>query len=91
LRDPDNAILIPLGQRNLSRSGHPRALKILGFSLCLRSYRWHEICGKLCDMGNKDAHRREVKKPKKQKPKPQPFTQTFTQTPARIPKEPPKS
>jgi hypothetical protein len=38
-------------------------------------------------MGNKDAHRREVKKPKKQKPKPQ----AFTQVPARIPKETPKS
>jgi hypothetical protein len=37
-------------------------------------------------MGNKDAHRREIKKPKKQKPKPQPV-----QAPARILKETPKS
>ena len=36
-------------------------------------------------MGNKDAHRREVKKPKKQKPKP------LAQTPARLFKETPKS
>ena len=49
--------------------------------------RRHHTCGKLLDMGNKDAHRREVKKPKKQKPKPQPFTQA----PARILKETPKS
>jgi hypothetical protein len=38
-------------------------------------------------MGNKDAHRREVKKPKKQKPKPQPLSRA----PVRIPTEAPKS
>jgi hypothetical protein len=43
--------------------------------------------GKLLGMGNKDAHRREVKKPKKKKPKPEPFNQAA----ARILRETPKS
>ena len=38
-------------------------------------------------MGNKDAHRREVKKPKKKKPKPE----AFSQAAARILREAPKS
>lgn len=50
-------------------------------------YRRRGKCGKLCTMGNKDAHRREVKKPKKQKPKPQPLSRA----PVRIPTEAPKS
>jgi hypothetical protein len=38
-------------------------------------------------MGNKDAHRREVKKPKKKKPKPE----AFNQAAARILREAPKN
>jgi hypothetical protein len=35
-------------------------------------------CGILCGMGNKDARRREVKKPKKKVPKPEPNRPAIT-------------
>jgi len=37
-----------------------------------------KCCGILCGMGNKDARRREVKKPKKKVPKPEPNRPAIT-------------
>jgi hypothetical protein len=43
----------------------------------LSSYRFADGCGTISGMGNKDAHRREVKKKKKEKPK-APVISTYT-------------
>jgi hypothetical protein len=51
------------------------------------SWLYSSGCGKLSSMGNKDARKREKKKPKQKKPK----REDFNQAAARIVREAPKS